>query len=254
VTPAGRSIRILEAAGRSLEQGGQPVELARLSLSAPAGWTVTATSPTTFASVPPGASVQAGFQVVAPPPATLFQTDAPAGFAQVGQRVGVSGAGADLYSGSDSYSTVYLPAAVGDTSTIQAEVVSHQNLTGFGKAGILVRNDMTASGTGPEGVILFESPSGGIQLEWNNNGGTHINAVMPPNGTIADTVPVWLKLVRAGTTYTGFYSTDGTTWTTVGTATVTAQADTQDAGLFVTSHVSGSPAQAVFNTFAVTTN
>jgi hypothetical protein len=99
-------------------------------------------------------------------------------------------------------------------------VVSHQNLTGYGKAGIIVRNDITASGTGPEGVILFESPSGGLQLEWDDNGGTHINAVTPPNGTIADRVPVWLKLVRNGSTYTGYYSTDGTAWTLVGTADV----------------------------------
>lgn len=199
------------------------------------------------------ATVTTASPVVAPLRTYSSATDAPAVFAQVGQRVGVSGAGADLYSGSDSYSTVYLPAAVGDTSTIQTEVVSHQNLTGFGKAGILVRNDITGSGTTPEGVILFESPSGGIQLEWDNNGGTHINAVTPPNGTITDRVPVWLKLVKNGSTFTGYYSTDGTAWTLVGTATVPAQATTQDAGVFVTSHVAGSPAQAVFDTFTVDT-
>ena len=276
--------------------GIQGVQQVRLQLATPAGWAVTPTTATNFAVVGSGQTVQASFQVVAPAPKTLFQSDTvtatadyrwfgiiaahlgvpatvttnspvtapyrtfssasdgPAGYAESGPLFGVSGAGPDLYSNSDTYTAIYLPGAVGTATTIQTQVASHQNLTGFGKAGILVRNDMTASGTGPEGVILFESPSGGIQLEWNNNGGTHINAVMPPNGTIADTVPVWLKLVRAGTTYTGFYSTDGTTWITVGTATVTAQADTQDAGLFVTSHVSGSPAQAVFNTFAVTTN
>jgi alpha-galactosidase len=56
-------------------------------------------------------------------------------------------------------------------------------------------------------------------------------------------VPVNLKLVRSGSGYTGYYSTDGQNWTTVGTATVPGQADTQDAGLFVTSASSGSPAQ-----------
>jgi alpha-galactosidase len=130
-------------------------------------------------------------------------------------------------------------------------VASQQSLTGFGKTGILVRNQMTGSGTTPEGVILFESPSGGIQLEWNNNSGTHINAVTPPNGTIPATVPVWLKLVRSGSTYTGYYSTDGTTWNSVGTANVAGQADTQDAGMFVTSHVTGSPARVVFDGFTV---
>ena len=36
-------------------------------------------------------------------------------------------------------------------------------------------------------------------------------------------------------------------------ATVAAQASTQDAGMFVTSHATGTPAQAEFNTFTVTT-
>jgi hypothetical protein len=273
--------------------GVQPVELAKLSLSAPAGWTVTPNSSTSFLSVAAGKTVQATFQVVAPPPASLFQTDqltatsdyrwylliplktsvtanvttgspvtapyktyssatdAPASFAQGGQKFGISGAGADLYTSTDSYSTTYLPGSVGNTATIQTQVVSQQNLTGYGKAGIIVRNDITGSGTTPEGVILFESPSGGIQLEWNNNGGTHITSVTPPNGTIADRVPVWLKLVRNGSSYTGYYSTDGTAWSTVGSANVGAQAPTQDAGMFVTSHATGSPAQVVFNTFTV---
>ncbi len=264
-----------------------------LALKAPSGWTVKATSPTSFAAVETGQTVQATFQVTAPKPQGLFETgtvtanagytwsgrttqnlsisqpvtvaspvqppyltyssatDAPAVFAQDANQFGISGAGADLYTGSDSYSTIYLPGAVGAASTIKTEVVSQQNMTGFAKAGIIVRNDMTGSGTTPEGVILFESPSGGIQLEWNNNGGTHINSVTPPNGTIPESLPVNLMLQRTGSSYTGYYSYDGNDWLTVGTATVPAQADPQDAGIFVTSHATGSPGQAIFKDFNV---
>jgi alpha-galactosidase len=63
-------------------------------------------------------------------------------------------------------------------------------------------------------------------------------------------VPVYLKLVRSGSTYTGYYSTDGTTWTTVGSATVGGQAATQDAGLFVLSHTTGSAGTAWFDGFS----
>jgi hypothetical protein len=271
------------------DNGVLPAQRVRLSLSAPAGWTVTPTSATSFDSVESGQTAQATFSVVAPPPTALFQsddltatadyvwhgrypltasvtgtvntsppvqppyrtyssaTDAPATFGQLGQQFGISGAGPDLYSNSDTYSAIYLPGSVPTAATIDTQVVSQQRMTGFAKAGIIVRNDMTGSGTTPEGVILFESPSGGIQLEWNNNGGTHINAVTPPNGTIPDTLPVWLKLLRDGSRYTGYYSTDGRNWATVGTADVPAQAATQDAGIFVTSHASGSPGQVVFN-------
>jgi hypothetical protein len=269
--------------------GVDPVQLARLTLPAPSGWAVKATSQTTFASVAGGKSVQATFAVTAPAPTSLFQpgtlnatakyqwlllvgqqdsvsepvtvsppvqapyqtyssaSDAPAQFAQAGQEFGISGAGADLFSGTDAYSTIYLPGAAASTSTIGTKLTSVSNLTGYGKAGIIVRNDMTGSGTSPEGVVLFASPSGGIQMEWDSNGGTNVNSVTPPNGTTPESTPLYLELVRSGSSYTGYYSYDDSDWLQVGTATVPGQNATQDAGLFVTSHAAGSPAQAVFD-------
>jgi hypothetical protein len=263
-----------------------------LGLQTPPGWTVTATSPTEFAGVDNGQTVQATFNVVAAQPSSLFETDtvtgtasytwakqtgqslsapqevgnsppvqapyktfssaadAPAVFGQSGQEFGISGAGADLYSGSDAYSAIYVPAAVGNTATVETEVTSQQNMNGFAKAGIMVRNDITGSGTTPEGVILFESPSGGIQLEWDNNGGTYIDSVTPANGAIPESLPVYLELVRNSSTYTGYYSFDGSDWVPVGSATVPSQAATQDAGMFMTSHAAGQPGQVTFNGFS----
>ena len=285
-TTAGQPVTLTES---FTDHGDLAAKQVHLSLNAPAGWQVSATSPTSFPAVETEQTVQATFQVVAPAPQTLFRTDtlngaadytwagkttlnlaaqqavttsppvqapyltyssatdAPAAFGQSGQQFGISGAGADLFTNADAYSTIYLKGAVGATSTVDTEVVSQTGLTGFGKAGIIVRNDATGSGTTPEGVILFESLSGGIQLEWNNNGGNFITSVTPANGTNPDALPVWLKLERSGSTYTGYYSNDGKGWYTVGTADVGAQADTQDAGIFVTSHATGTPAQVVFN-------
>jgi hypothetical protein len=178
-------------------------------------------------------------------------TDAPAAFGQSGQQFLIDGAGADLFNGSDAYSSIYDSGSVGTTSTVTTKVTAEQGLTGFAKAGIIVRNDMTGSGTTPEGVTLLTSPSGGIQLEWNDNGGTYIDSVTPPNGTSPGIAPVWLQLQRSGSTYTGYYSFDGSTWLQAGSATVPGQADTQDAGMFVTSHSAGTPGQATFDGFAV---
>ena len=276
------------------DNGALPAQRVKLGLQVPSGWSVTATSATSFPAVDSGTTVQATFKVVAPVPSSLFATstvtgtasytwpgkttqrlsvqeqvttsppvqapyktfssatDAPAVFGQSGQQFGISGAGADLFTGTDAYSTIYAKSAVGNAATVMTEVTSQQNMTGFAKAGIIVRNDMTASGTGPEGVILFESPSGGIQLQWNDNGGTYIDQVTPANGTIPENLPVWLELVRNGPAYSGYYSFDGSDWLAVGTATVPGQAATQDAGMFVTSHAAGSPGQAVFNGFSAT--
>ncbi len=179
-------------------------------------------------------------------------TDAPAAFGQSGSQFAISGAGADLYSGTDAYSSIYQPGAVGSQATVQTEVTAQQGMTGYAKAGIMVRNDITGSGSTPEGVILFESPSGGIQLEWASGGGDYINSVTPANGTIPESLPVYLELVRDGDSYTGYYSYDGASWLKVGSATLTGQAATQDAGMFLTSHAAGQPGQATFKGFSVT--
>ena len=102
-----------------------------------------------------GESLSAAGVTTSPPVQALYltyssATDAPAAFGQSGQQFGISGAGADLFTNSDAYSTIYLKGAVGATSTVDTEVVSQTGLTGFGKAGIIVRNDATGSGTTPK--------------------------------------------------------------------------------------------------------
>ncbi len=208
--------------------------------------TVTATAAYSWRDQHASTSASQGVELVSPVQAPNLSfssaTDAPAKFGQVGDDFAISGAGTDLWTNNDNYSTIYRPGVVGTSSTVQTEVTSTSNLSGYAKAGILVRNAVTTAGTGTEGIILYASPAGGIQLEWNSNGGTNIDSVTPANGTIAEKIPVYLKLVRSGSSYTGYYSTDGQNWSTVGTATVPGQADTQDAGLFVVSASPGSPA------------
>ncbi|HVV24511.1 MAG TPA: NEW3 domain-containing protein [Pseudonocardiaceae bacterium] len=207
---------------------------------------VTATATYTWrnrhSEVSAGQQVQLVSPVQTPYRTFSSATDAPARFGQVGDDFAISGAGTDLWTNNDNYSTIYRPGVVGTSSTVQTEVTSASGLAGYAKAGILVRNDITTAGSGTEGVILYVSPSGGIQLEWNSDGNTNVDSVTPSNGTIPIKVPVTLRLVRSGSGYTGYYSTDGQNWTTVGTATVPGQADTQDAGLFVVSASTGSPA------------
>ena len=274
--------------------GVLPAQHLTLRLAAPAGWSVSTTSPAYFPAVENEQTVTTTFSVTAPSPDSLFSpgelnasanytwpkktdlsatasqtatvsppvqapyltyssaSDAPALFAQSADQLAVMGAGADIYTGTDAYSTIYLPGAVSDSSTVDVTLASTAALSGYGKAGIIVRNTMTGSGTSPEGVLLFASPSGGIQLEWNGDGGNFITSVTPPNGTLPFTTPIHLKLERtSATSYTGYYSFDGQGWYKVGSATVSAQADTQDAGVFVTSHTSGTQATAVFSGFAV---
>jgi hypothetical protein len=198
-----------------------------------------------------GQSVQAPYSTFSNsgPPSSVFAES------QSGTEFAISDAGTGMYDTVDQYSATYQASSAGTQATIQTEVVTPYELSGYGKAGIIVRNDMTGSGTTPEGVSLYASPSGGIQLEWDDNGGDYIDNVTPSNGTIANTVPVELRLVRNGDTYTGYYAVPGGAWQEVGSATVPDQAATQDAGMFVSANSGGGgevPSTVVFDGFSVT--
>ena len=229
----------------------EPIQTSTLTASALYSWKPATGSGTKQAGVTAGQTVEIVSPVKSPNLTYSSATDTTAQYGQVGSDYAISGAGNDLWEDADNYSAIYQAGAFGTSGTVQTEVTSTQGLSGFGKTGILVRDDITKAGSGTEGVILFVSPSGGVQLEWNSNGDNSIDSVTPANGTIAPTLPVYLKLTRSGSTYTGSYSNDGTTWKPVGTATVSGQADTQDAGLFVTSHTVGSPAVIDFHGLSV---
>jgi regulation of enolase protein 1 (concanavalin A-like superfamily) len=62
----------------------------------------------------------------------------------------------------------------------------------------------------------------------------------------AGTVPEWVRLRRAGDTFTLSASNDGVTWTTVGSSTV-PMAQVVYVGLPVTSRVAGTLATAIFD-------
>ena len=98
------------------------------------------------------------------------------------------------------------------------KINSQANTNAWAKAGIMVRNDITGTNTSPGFLILVEAPGKGYVIQWDNNGDGQLDSNSAPNNTGIGTAtyPSWLKLVRTGTTYTGYYSTDGTTWTEVG--------------------------------------
>src|SRR5581483_10953440 len=65
----------------------------------------------------------------------------------------------------------------------------------------------------------------------------------------ASAAPLWIKIVRAADTITGYQSADGSTWQSIGSATF-AMASNVDIGLAVTSHDNTQLATATFDSVA----
>ena len=90
----------------------------------------------------------------------------------------------------------------------------------------------------------------GIAFQWDANGNGYLDSFSGVGGVRA---PAWVRLVRSGTQVSGYYSTNGSTWTKVGpTVSLAGIAETQDAGLIATSHAAAVTGQFSFSDFTVT--
>jgi hypothetical protein len=183
---------------------------------------------------------------------TFASTPEPADFSQVGKALGIRAAGADVYGSKNEYGALYVPDAEHDGSTTTVRVTGQQYQNSGAKTGIIVRNDITDANSSPGFVTAGVSAKKGYFMQWDADGDGRLDSGTAPNGSGVGKplVPSWIRLVRSGTTYTGYYSTDGTTWTLLSTANVPSAAATQDVGLFGTAHNPGYPSEDDFDGFS----
>ncbi|MEW2399680.1 alpha-N-acetylglucosaminidase TIM-barrel domain-containing protein [Streptomyces sp. NPDC046862] len=151
-------------------------------------------------------------------------------FGQAGDAIAVEGAGADLWGGTNEFGSVYRAGAYGDKAVAEVTVTSQDATGGWARAGLGVRNDLGTQGSAGY-VNLAVTPSNGCALSWDADGDGRFDSIAL-SGSF--TAPVRLRLTRSGASYTGEASSDGVTWTTVGTATPSGATAAQDVGVFMT--------------------
>ena len=138
----------------------------------------------------------------------------------------VTGSGADIEDAADAFQYVYQPLA-GD-GQIVARVVTQQDTDPWAKAGVMIRETITASST--QAMMVITPGNGAAFQRRLTTGGTTLNTSGP-----AVTAPYWVKMVRSGSTFSGSISVDGVNWMPVGTDTI-GMANSVYVGLAVTSH------------------
>jgi hypothetical protein len=156
------------------------------------------------------------------PPAFRTYSSTPvaerAQYARSGEQFAIWGGGRDLSGWVDERATLYRDAPA--DSTVVARLVDQQGGGPVAKAGIAVANDLTTPAKGGYAVLVMTAGHG-PEFMWDGNGDGKLDGWA---GGGATTHPSWLKLVRAGTTYTAYTSDDGSTWREVGSATVPSAA------------------------------
>jgi regulation of enolase protein 1 (concanavalin A-like superfamily) len=155
----------------------------------------------------------------------------------------VRGAGANIWGTSDGFQFAY--QTLTGNGQIVARVASIQNTNSFAKAGIMLRASVAANS---QHVILDLRPTGDIEFMTRSANGGSTSWL---SGAV-QAAPVWLKLSISGSTVTGSVSTDGSTWTQVGSTTI-AFPSTILAGLIVSSVDTSTLNTSTFDSVAVST-
>jgi len=153
-------------------------------------------------------------------------------------RFTVAGSGSDIWGTSDQFRFVY--QSLSGNGTITAKVYSQTNSDGWAKAGVMIRESLNANSRQAMAVL---SPSNGVRMQYRTSTGGSSTDVNGGSGA----APVWLRVTRSGNTFTAYRSADGTTWTQIGSTSI-SMASSAYVGLAVTSHTNSATSTAVFCT------
>ena len=149
----------------------------------------------------------------------------------------VNGAGADIWNTADSFRFVSVTTNSANFTMI-ARVASVQNANAWSKAGVMIRDSLNP---GAANAFIAVTPGNGVTWQYRSTDGGNCN-----NATTSGSAPYWVELVRSGSTFTGYCSANGTSWTLVGSTTLT-NITTAYVGLAVTSHNNPGLCKAVFD-------
>jgi beta-galactosidase len=162
-----------------------------------------------------GASLPGG-----PPPSPWLNADIgsvgfPGSVSYCGGQFTISGSGADIWNTSDAFQFVYVYVPDCTNCDIRAFVASVEDSDSNAKAAVMIRESLDADSIHAL-VDVEPSTTAGIELLWRSTTGGSSSATNTPG-----TAPNWVRLTRTNTTFQGYWSPDGMTWTQFGTASIT---------------------------------
>ena len=150
----------------------------------------------------------------------------------------VSGAGTDIGGTSDQFNGA-TQFVNGDATGIAT--VSTQSATSSGaKAGLMFRDSEDADS---DYAYVAVTPGDGVIFQTRAITGANSSSAAAVTGISA---PITLKITRVGQDFSGYYSSDGVTWTQVGSTATLEMSNSASVGLAVTSQNSGTMGSATF--------
>jgi hypothetical protein len=118
----------------------------------------------------------------------------------------LTASGSDLGATNDHFHFAYLP--IQGNGELIARLASESLGSGYAKAGLMFRQSLSADAAN---AFMLQFPAGasspnGPAFQWRPDAGNLTLSQQAPDGTAAP--PVWLRLVRSDTTFSGYWARD----------------------------------------------
>ncbi len=169
-------------------------------------------------------------------------TSAAGSSSEANGQVLLSASGADIWDAADEFH--FRHRRVEGDAEIVVRVAGIAFTHGWAKAGLMFRDSLAA---GSRHAFMCASAGAGTAFQRR----TAADSSTVSSGGTLSSFPVWLRLVRAGATFTGYESVDGQTWREVGSVTLALPAAIY-VGLAATSHSDGNLTGATFDNLRLT--
>jgi len=167
-------------------------------------------------------------------------------------KIIMGAAGTDIWNTADEFRFAYKPLS--GNGSIVALIESVSRAVDWTKAGVMIRETLEA---GSAFAAVYATPDYGCRYQARLTTGA---AAVSDSGVVtaeqtALRPPYWVKIERVGSSFNGYYSTDGANWTAMAWNPQTiAMGANVYIGLAVTSHSAGVLASAEFSGVATTGN
>jgi len=153
----------------------------------------------------------------------------------------IDAAGTDIWGTSDQFRFVYQQVS-GDVEVV-ARVRGVTNQHAWSKAGVMIRASLAANSAH---ALALVSAANGVHFQ--RRAATGATSASTAASTMLP--PAWVRAVRTGNTVTTYWSTTGSSWTTIGSVTLPLGASAY-VGIAVTSHNAGARTTATVSDVSV---
>jgi hypothetical protein len=182
----------------------------------------------------------------------LYFRGNPTAFAEAAGTITMSGSGTDIWDVADQFR--FAGKSLTGNGTIVAKVESVDNTDPWAKGGVMIRESLDP---GARFAAVYATPGNGVRYQARllNLGAATSDTAVATAEQMALKMPVWIKMERVGSTFNGYYSTDGVKWTAMSWNPQTiAMTNVVYIGLAVTSHNAAATTTARFSGVSTTGN